>query len=131
MFVSLKKHGQLRGCIGTISATTESIAAEIIQNAISAGTNDPRFDPVRPDELDDLVYSVDVLSEAEDIKSPDELDEKRYGVIVTSGHRRGLLLPNLPGIDTVREQIAIARRKANIRENEKSTLQRFEVVRHQ
>ncbi len=131
VFVSLKKHGQLRGCIGTISATTESIAAEIIQNAISAGTNDPRFDPVRPDELDDLVYSVDVLSEAEDIKSPDELDEKRYGVIVTSGHRRGLLLPNLPGIDTVREQIAIARRKANIRENEKSTLQRFEVVRHQ
>ncbi len=131
VFVSLKKNGQLRGCIGTISATTKSIAAEIIQNAISAGAQDPRFDPVQPDELDELVYSVDVLGDAEDIPSPDDLDVKRYGVIVTSGHRRGLLLPNLPGIDTVKDQIAIARRKASIRENEKITLQRFEVVRHQ
>ncbi len=131
VFVSLKKHGQLRGCIGTISATTKSIAEEIMQNAISAGTQDPRFDPVQPNELGDLVYSVDVLGETEDIGSPDELDVRRYGVIVTSGHRRGLLLPNLPGIDTVQDQIAIARRKANIRENEKITLQRFEVVRHQ
>lgn len=131
VFVSLKKHGQLRGCIGTISATTKSIAAEIIQNAVSAGAQDPRFDPVRPDELDELVYSVDVLGDAEDITSPDELDVKRYGVIVTAGHRRGLLLPNLPGIDTVKDQVSIARRKASIRENENITLQRFEVVRHQ
>ncbi len=131
VFVSLKKHGQLRGCIGTISAATKSIAEEIMQNAISAGTQDPRFDPVRSNELDDLVYSVDVLGEAEDIGSPDALDVRRYGVIVTSGRRRGLLLPNLPGIDTVKDQVAIARRKANIRENEKITLQRFEVVRHQ
>jgi MEMO1 family protein len=131
VFVSLKKHGQLRGCIGTISSTTKSIAAEIIQNAISAGAQDPRFDPVLPDELDELVYSVDVLGDAEDISSPDELDVRRYGVIVTSGNRRGLLLPNLPGIDTVKDQIAIARKKANIRENENITLQRFEVVRHQ
>lgn len=131
VFVSLKKQGQLRGCIGTISATTKSVAAEIIQNAVSAGAQDPRFDPVRPDELDELVYSVDVLGDAEDIPSPDDLDVKRYGVIVSSGHRRGLLLPNLPGIDTVKDQISIARRKADIRENEKITLQRFEVVRHQ
>lgn len=131
VFVSLKKHGQLRGCIGTISATTKSIAAEIIQNAVSAGAQDPRFDPVRPDELDELVYSVDVLGDAQDIASPDELDVKRYGVIVTSGRKRGLLLPNLPGIDTVKDQISIARRKASIRENENITLQRFEVVRHQ
>ena len=131
VFVSIKKHGQLRGCIGTISATTESIAREIMQNAVSAGAQDPRFDPVRADELDDLTYSVDVLGETEDIQSPDELDVKRYGVIVTSGRRRGLLLPNLPGIDTVKEQIIIARRKANIRENESVTLERFEVVRHQ
>ena len=131
VFVSLKKHGQLRGCIGTISATTESIAEEIMQNAISAGTNDPRFDSVRPDELNELVYSVDVLGEAEDITSPDELDAKRYGVIVTCGHRRGLLLPNLPGIDSVKDQIAIAKRKANIGEKEKVSLQRFEVMRHQ
>jgi AmmeMemoRadiSam system protein A len=131
VFVSLKKHGQLRGCIGTISATTKSIATEIIQNAVSAGAQDPRFDPVRPDELDELVYSVDVLGDAEDINSPDDLDVKRYGVIVTSGHKRGLLLPNLPGIDTVKEQISIARQKANIREGENIALQRFEVVRHQ
>jgi AmmeMemoRadiSam system protein A/AmmeMemoRadiSam system protein B len=131
VFVSLKKQGQLRGCIGTISATTKSIADEIIQNAISAGAQDPRFDPVMPDELEELVYSVDVLGDTEDISSPDELDVRRYGVIVSSGRRRGLLLPNLPGIDTVKDQISIARRKASIRENEHITLQRFEVVRHQ
>jgi AmmeMemoRadiSam system protein A len=131
VFVSLKKNGQLRGCIGSISATARNIASEIIQNAVSAGAQDPRFDPVRPDELDELVYSVDVLGDAEDISTQDDLDVKRYGVIVTSGHRRGLLLPNLPGIDTVQDQISIARSKAGIRENEKITLQRFEVVRHQ
>ncbi len=131
VFVSLKKHGQLRGCIGTISATAGSIAQEIIQNAVSAGTQDPRFDPVEPEELDELVYSVDVLGNAEDIGSPEALDPRRYGVIVTAGRRRGLLLPNLPGIDTVKEQIAIARRKAGIRDGEPVTLQRFEVVRHQ
>ena len=130
VFVSLKKHGQLRGCIGTISATTQSIALEIMQNAVSAGTQDPRFDPVMPDELDELVYSVDVLGETEDIASPAELDVQRYGVIVSTGHKRGLLLPNLPGIDTVNQQIEIAKQKAGIRENEKVTLQRFEVVRH-
>ena len=131
VFVSLKKHGQLRGCIGTITATTKCVAAEIIQNAVSAGAQDPRFDPVRAEELDELVYSVDVLGETEDISSPEELDVKRYGVIVTNGRRRGLLLPNLSGIDTVKEQIAIAKSKASIKESEPVTLQRFEVVRHQ
>ena len=101
-----------------------------MQNAVSAGTQDPRFDPVMPDELDELVYSVDVLGETEDIASPAELDVQRYGVIVSTGHKRGLLLPNLPGIDTVNQQIDIAKQKAGIRENEKVTLQRFEVVRH-
>ncbi len=130
VFVSLKKHGQLRGCIGTISATTQSIAKEIMQNAVSAGTQDPRFDPIRSDELDALVYSVDVLGETEDIESPAELDAGRYGVIVSAGHKRGLLLPGLAGIDTVSHQIEVARQKAGIGKNEKVTLQRFEVVRH-
>lgn len=129
-FVSLKKHGQLRGCIGTISATTRSIADEIIQNAISACSQDPRFEPVTRGELDELEYSVDILGKAEDIASPEALDVKRYGVIVSRGHRRGLLLPNLEGINTVAEQLSIAKRKAGIREGEPVTLQRFEVVRH-
>ena len=129
-FVSLKKFGQLRGCIGTISATEENIAKEIIQNAISASTRDPRFPPVSSSELKDLVYSVDVLGETEDIDSLEELDVKKYGVIVSSGYRRGLLLPNLEGIDTVEEQVSIAMQKAGIREGEKIKLQRFEVVRH-
>ncbi len=129
-FVSLHKDGQLRGCIGTISATAESVAREIIQNAVSACSRDPRFDPVRPEELDDLEYSVDVLGDAEKISSPDELDVKRYGVIVTSGGKRGLLLPDLDGVDTVEKQIEIAKRKAGIRSGEKVSLQRFEVVRH-
>jgi len=131
VFVSLKKHGRLRGCIGTISATEGSIADEIIRNAISAGTGDPRFDPVEVSELPELVYSVDVLGDAEPAASPEALDAKRYGVIVTKGYRRGLLLPNLEGVDTPQQQIAIALQKAGISPDEKYALERFEVVRHE
>lgn len=130
VFVSLKKHGQLRGCIGTISPVTGSIAQEIIRNAICAASEDPRFDPVTPDELTELVYSVDVLSPPEPIASAESLDVMRYGIIVTSGAKRGLLLPNLDGVDTVEQQIDIARRKAGIGWKEPITLQRFEVIRH-
>lgn len=130
VFVSIKENGSLRGCIGTIGAVQTSIAQEIIENAISAASRDPRFQPVRPDELNALVISVDVLGDTEAIDTPDKLDVRRYGVIVTRGRRRGLLLPNLDGVDTVEEQIAIARRKAGIGEEEDITLERFEVVRH-
>lgn len=130
VFVSLKKFGELRGCIGTIVPTTRNIAAEIVQNAISAGTQDPRFLPVGEEELEDLDYSVDVLMEPEAISSKEKLDVKRYGVIVRSGMRTGLLLPNLEGVDTVEEQISIALRKAGIRSSEKYSMERFEVIRH-
>lgn len=130
VFVSLKKHGQLRGCIGTISPTTDCVASEILRNAVCAACEDPRFDPVKPDELPFLSYSVDVLSPPEEIASPRQLDVKRYGVIVQCGRRRGLLLPNLDGIDTVEEQIAIARQKGGIDPRENALLFRFEVVRH-
>ena len=131
VFVSLHYQGQLRGCIGTIAPTTENIAQEIIQNAASAGLHDPRFNPVSADELPLLVYKVDVLAEPEPISDASELDVKRYGVIVTSGYRRGLLLPNLEGVDTVEQQISIARQKAGIPANEPIELERFEVVRHE
>lgn len=130
VFVSLKKYGELRGCIGTIRPTTKNIAMEIIQNAISAGTGDPRFLPVEENELSELVYSVDVLGESEPIKTKEELDVKKYGVIVRSGYRSGLLLPNLEGVDTVDYQVNIALQKAGIRSGEPYKLERFEVVRH-
>ena len=129
-FVSIHKQGRLRGCIGTIAPTQKSLAEEIIQNAVSASSRDPRFEPIRPDELPWLEIHVDVLGEPEDIASEAELDVKRYGVIVTKGSRRGLLLPDLDGVDTVREQVAIARQKAGIGPEEAVSLQRFEVVRH-
>ena len=130
-FVTLKIRGRLRGCIGTISPVTGSIAEEIIENAVSASTRDPRFPAVSPQELDHLVYSVDVLGKPEEISSPKELDVTRYGVIVTKGHRRGLLLPNLEGVDSVEDQISIAKRKAGIPESAQDVLlERFEVVRH-
>ena len=129
-FVSLHKDGNLRGCIGTIMATQDTLAEEILQNAISACSRDPRFEPVTVDELDDIEYSVDVLGEPERIFSVKDLDVRRYGVIVENGNRRGLLLPDLEGVDTVEEQIAIAKRKANIRADEKVSLWRFEVIRH-
>ena len=130
VFVSLHKAGQLRGCIGTISPTQSCIAEEIIRNAISACAHDPRFSPVEEDELPQIECSVDVLGEAEDIDSVDALDPGRYGVIVSRGHRRGLLLPALDGVDTADQQVRIARRKAGIGEGEAVTLQRFEVIRH-
>ena len=129
VFVSLKKGGELRGCIGTIVPVTGSIAEEIIRNAISAGTQDPRFDPVREDELPYLIYDVDVLTPSERADK-DSLNPKRYGVIVTSGAKRGLLLPNLDGVDTVEQQLQIALRKAGIGRGEPYFIERFEVVRH-
>lgn len=131
VFVSLKEEGRLRGCIGTITPVRRNVAEEIIENGISAAARDPRFHAVEPEELDRLEYSVDVLGETEEIDSPEELDVKRYGVVVSRGYRRGLILPDLEGVDTVEEQIEIARRKAGIPEDaEDICLERFEVVRH-
>jgi AmmeMemoRadiSam system protein A len=130
VFVSLHKHGELRGCIGTIEATQANVAQEIIANAISAATRDPRFEPVRREELADLEISVDVLGEAEPIASQAELDPKIYGVIVESGRRRGLLLPDLEGVDTAAQQVNIALRKAWINPNDRFKMYRFRVIRY-
>ncbi|SDF51352.1 AmmeMemoRadiSam system protein A [Sporolituus thermophilus] len=130
VFVSLKKRGELRGCIGTFAPTQPTIAAEIIQNAISAGTGDPRFWPVELDELPELDISVDILSEPERVDSLDELDPQKYGVIVRRGRRSGLLLPMLEGVDTVAEQVAIAMQKAGIKPDEEIELYRFTVTRY-
>ncbi len=129
-FVSVHKQGRLRGCIGTIGPTCATLGEEIIQNAISAASRDPRFEPIRQEELPLLEISVDVLGAPEPIGSEAELDVKRYGVIVTRGGRRGLLLPDLEGVDTPAEQVSIARQKAGIGPDEPVKLQRFEVVRH-
>ncbi|MDD6383777.1 MAG: AmmeMemoRadiSam system protein A [Selenomonadaceae bacterium] len=129
-FVSIKKDGRLRGCIGTLAPGRRNLAEEILYNAVSAGMHDPRFSQVTAEELPKLVYDVDVLSEPEPIDSPKQLDVKRYGVIVQNGERRGVLLPDLAGVDSVEEQIAIARRKGNIGAREPIQLWRFEVTRH-
>lgn len=130
VFVSFKKEGQLRGCIGTFAPTQPSIAEEIIQNAVSAGTRDPRFSPIKSAELSELEISVDVLEAPEQIDSIDELEPKTYGVIVRKGHRSGLLLPDLEGVDTVTEQVSIAMQKAGIRPEEEIDLYRFTVTRY-
>ena len=130
VFVSIHKFNDLRGCIGTISSTTDCIAKEIINNAISASTKDFRFDPIREDELDYLEINVDVLLEPEIILDKNMLDVKKYGVIVSCGNKRGLLLPELDGVDTIDDQISIAMRKGNINKNDNYMLERFEVIRH-
>ena len=129
-FVSLKKGGELRGCIGTVEPVRKNLAEEIIMNAVSAGMKDPRFEPVRAEEIDDLEISVDVLMPPERIEDPGGLDPRKYGVLLRSGQRSGLLLPDLEGIDTAAEQIAIARRKAGIGPREPVELYRFEVRRY-
>lgn len=130
-FVSLKTHdGELRGCIGTIEAAKESLAQEVVANAISAAMNDPRFEPVSEDELPNLRYSVDVLLPAEETVF-EELDPAVFGVIVEdeTTSRRGLLLPAIPGVDTAEQQVEIARRKAGISRDTPVKLWRFRVER--
>jgi MEMO1 family protein len=130
VFICLKKAGDLRGCIGTFEPTQDNIAQEIVANAISSATRDPRFEAVEADELKDLEYTVDVLTTPEEIESEEQLDPKRYGVIVESGFRRGLLLPDLEGVDTIQYQLDVARQKAGIDPGEKVKLYRFEVKRY-
>ena len=131
VFVCVKKGGELRGCIGTFLPSAHTVAEEVIKNAISAACEDPRFCRVDTEELDHLSYSVDVLSAPEPVKSIRELDPKRYGVIVQSGFRKGLLLPDLEGVDTVDDQLAIAKRKAGIDMTEPVSIYRFEVKRYE
>jgi len=132
VFVSIKKHGELRGCIGTIDPVTGSVGEEIRSNAVSASTRDPRFEAITEEELPFLEYSVDVLAPAEPAESAEELDPYRYGVIVSLGGKRGLLLPDLEGIDDAETQISIAMKKAGIPERDRSRvrLERFEVIRY-
>lgn len=131
VFVSMKKDGQLRGCIGTFEPLTGSVAEEVIRNAIGAATQDPRFDPVTEEELDTLTYSVDVLSEPERVYDKSSLDPVRYGVLVTKGRLKGLLLPDLEGVETVDEQLRITKMKAGIQPyDEECDIFRFEVRRY-
>jgi len=131
VFVCLKKGGQLRGCIGTFSPCRDNLAGETIRNAIAAATEDPRFPPVAENELAGMSFSVDVLSAPEKVDDIRELDPKKYGVIVTSGHRRGLLLPDLEGVGSAEEQLRITRMKAGIMPDEKVEIFRFTVKRYQ
>jgi AmmeMemoRadiSam system protein B/AmmeMemoRadiSam system protein A len=129
-FVSIHKHGALRGCIGTFEPQYGNVAEEIITNAVSSATRDPRFLPIAPEELKDLDYSVDVLTSPELIDDESQLDPRRYGVIVEAGWRRGLLLPDLEGVDTVEYQIDVCRQKGGISPDEPVQLYRFEVKRY-
>ncbi len=130
VFVSIHKKGELRGCIGTFEPQEKNVAAEVITNAISSATRDPRFPPIGPEELKDLDYSVDVLTSPEPVEDESQLDPKKYGVIVACGWRRGLLLPDLEGVDTADYQIDICRQKGGIGPDEPVQLYRFEVKRY-
>jgi len=129
-FVSLKKDGMLRGCIGTIEPVRQNLAEEISVNAISAALRDPRFPPLQEEELAALDISVDILSPLEKVENKEELDPRKYGVLVRSGSRSGLLLPDLDGVDSVDEQVLIASRKAGIGSGEPVELFRFTVTRY-
>lgn len=130
VFVSLYKFDTLRGCIGTILPTTNTIAEEIINNSLSAALNDYRFPPLTKEELKWLEITVYILKEPEPISSLDMLDVHKYGIIVTHGLKRGVLLPDLDGVDTIKKQIAIAKEKASIKPNEDCKIERFEVIKH-
>jgi len=128
-FVSIKKDGELRGCIGTLEPAEADLGHEIIRNAQSAAFGDPRFPAVVPDEFGHLRFSVDVLSVPEDVPGPEALDCRCYGVIVSCEYRRGVLLPDLEGVETVELQLGIACQKAGISPSEEFAVQRFTVTR--
>jgi len=131
-FVTLRSaDGQLRGCIGTIEPAQANVAEEIVQNAISAATRDPRFQPVSRNELPGLIYGVDVLCKPEPARGPEDLDPSVYGVIVETidGLRRGLLLPRIDGIDSVEKQWLAVHSKAGIRPGTRVHVERFTVTR--
>jgi AmmeMemoRadiSam system protein A len=131
VFVCLKEFGRLRGCIGTFMPCTENVHQEIVRNAISAAREDPRFPPVSAEELPDITYSVDILSEPEKMEKATDLDPRKYGVIVAKGQRRGLLLPDLEGVDSVDDQLRIAKSKAGIDPSDNDVLIfRFTVRRY-
>ncbi|MGB9714930.1 MAG: AmmeMemoRadiSam system protein A [Thermodesulfovibrionales bacterium] len=130
VFVCIKKHGQLRGCIGTYIPCCDNVALETIRNAICAATKDPRFNIVSEKELKDLEYSVDILSPPQKVTDLGELDPKKYGIIIVSGNKKGLLLPDLEGVNTIQDQIRIARMKASIEPDEDAEIYKFEVKRY-
>lgn len=131
VFVSIKNESGLRGCIGTTgTGVSKNIANEIVRNAIEAATKDPRFPSIEPWELEDLSITVDILHKSEPVKDKSNLDPNTYGVIVSSGHKRGLLLPNLEGIETADQQIDIALKKAGISKTEDYIVEKFKVTRH-
>ena len=132
VFVCLKMKGRLRGCIGTFEPATATVAEEIILNAISAATRDSRFMPLTLPEFKETDVSVDVLTTPEPVISQSQgtLDPKKYGVIVKSCSRCGLLLPDLEGVDTVEQQIGIARAKAGIGKDDSIEIFRFEIRRY-
>jgi len=130
-FVTIKTlSGDLRGCIGTIWPVQPDLGREIMANAVSAATRDPRFEPMHSPDLARVVFSVDVLGQPEPVTDLGELDPSVWGVIVTRDGRRGLLLPDLEGVDTVEKQLAIAAQKAGLRGYEGAEIQRFNVTRH-
>lgn len=128
-FVTLKKHGELRGCIGTLEPAEASLGWEIARNARSSALRDPRFPPVTSDEVEALTCSVDVLGHSEPCPVTD-LDPQIYGVIVEAGSRRGVLLPALSGVETVDLQVSIARQKAGIADDQPFDVRRFRVMRY-
>lgn len=130
VFVCLKRQGRLRGCIGTTEPLYDTLAVEVIQNAIGAATRDPRFPTVHPSEMESLHISIDVLGPSEPAPDLAALDHRRYGIILRSGERRSVLLPDIEGIDSVAEQIAAAREKAGLGQHDPIELLRFEVTRY-
>lgn len=129
VFVTLKKNNRLRGCIGTIEGRY-ALEEEIANNAVSSAIDDPRFPSVTREELKDIEISVDVLDAEELIDDKSLLDPKIYGVIVEEGYKKGLLLPNIDGVDTVEDQIEIAKDKAGII-GEDYKIKRFKVTRYE
>ena len=131
-FVTILENGNLKGCIGTYLPTRENIAQEIIHNAITAATEDYRFNSVTENDLDNLSYEVYILEKPEKIKNISQLDPLKYGVLVKSNTgKSGLLLPDLEGLNTTEKQLEAVCVKAGINpELENIEIYKFEAKKY-
>lgn len=128
-FVSLKIDGRLRGCIGTVLPVRATLEEEVAENALAAASRDPRFDPLRPGELPFVQLSIDLLTVPQPVVELGELDANRFGVLLRAGRRQSVLLPDIPGVRSPEQQIAICLEKAGLKPDVPYALERFEVER--
>jgi AMMECR1 domain-containing protein/aromatic ring-opening dioxygenase LigB subunit len=128
VFVTWRHHGELRGCIGTLALEGAAVDHVVAEYAVAAASRDARFAPVASvDEARWIKPEISLLQASLPVHDLRDLDPKVWGIEVSRGQRRGVLLPDLDGVETVTEQLHNAKSKAGIAVDEDCAIRRFRV----